>query len=185
MRIERRFTSEGQSAYTGIEFRSTVSEIRNPNGSTVFRQADIEVPAELEPGRLRRASRRKYFRKAGIPAIAHPVEEDDVPEWLWRSRRRMTTAIAKLPEGQARGRRDQRQAGLRPAGRHLDLLGLERRLLRSRRGRQGLFRRNAYHAGRQMARRTHRNGSIPACTGPMASTARRRATTMWISRPAS
>ena len=26
----------------------------------------------------------KYFRKAGLPAQLRPVEERDVPEWLWR-----------------------------------------------------------------------------------------------------
>ena len=84
MRIERRFTSEGQSAYTGIEFRSTVSEIRNPNGSTVFRQADIEVPASWSQVACDVLAQ-KYFRKAGIPAQIKRVEEADVPEWLWRS----------------------------------------------------------------------------------------------------
>ena len=36
MRIERRYTREGQSPYAGIEFRLTASEIRNPDGSVVF-----------------------------------------------------------------------------------------------------------------------------------------------------
>src|SRR5262245_2145379 len=33
MRIERRFTKEGQSAYAEIEFRKALSEIKNPDGS--------------------------------------------------------------------------------------------------------------------------------------------------------
>ena len=37
MRIERRYTKENQSAYADIEFRLTTSEIRNPDGSVVFR----------------------------------------------------------------------------------------------------------------------------------------------------
>ena len=45
MRIQRRFTKSGQSPYEGIAFRSVTSEIRNPDGSVVFRQEDIEVPA--------------------------------------------------------------------------------------------------------------------------------------------
>ena len=45
MRIERRFTRQGQSAYAGIEFRTAMSEIRNPDGSVVFRLDDIAVPA--------------------------------------------------------------------------------------------------------------------------------------------
>ncbi len=37
MRIERRFTVEGRSPYEDIEFRTATSEIRNPDGSVVFR----------------------------------------------------------------------------------------------------------------------------------------------------
>ena len=33
MRIERRFTKQGQSAYAEIEFRKALSEIKNPDGS--------------------------------------------------------------------------------------------------------------------------------------------------------
>ena len=36
MRIERRYTKEGQSPYADIAFRLTTSEIRNPDGSVVF-----------------------------------------------------------------------------------------------------------------------------------------------------
>ena len=46
MRIRRQFTVEGHSPYEGIAFRSATSEIRNPDGSVVFRQTDIEVPEE-------------------------------------------------------------------------------------------------------------------------------------------
>ncbi|MGA9796780.1 MAG: vitamin B12-dependent ribonucleotide reductase [Rhizomicrobium sp.] len=84
MRIRRQFTVEGQSAYEGIEFRNTASEIRNPDGSVVFSQLDIEVPA----GWSQVASdvlAQKYFRKAGVPAQLRAVPEKDVPEWLWRS----------------------------------------------------------------------------------------------------
>src|SRR5579884_3251369 len=44
MRIQRRFTVDGRSPYDGLEFRSATSEIRNPDGSVVFRQSEIEVP---------------------------------------------------------------------------------------------------------------------------------------------
>ena len=45
MRIERRYTTKGRSPYADIEFRTTNSEIRNPDGSIVFRLEGIEVPA--------------------------------------------------------------------------------------------------------------------------------------------
>ena len=83
MRIERRFTMAGQDAYHGIEFRSTTSEIRNPDGSRVFHQPDIEVPAHWSQVACDILAQ-KYFRKAGIAARLRPVIEDDVPAWLWR-----------------------------------------------------------------------------------------------------
>ena len=43
MRIERRNTTSGQSPYAGINFRLTTSEIRNPDGSVVFRAENVEV----------------------------------------------------------------------------------------------------------------------------------------------
>src|SRR3954470_17599260 len=83
MRIERRFTTEGQDAYDGIEFRTTTSEIRNPDGSVVFQLADIDVPADWSQVACDILAQ-KYFRKAGIPAALKAVEENTVPSWLWR-----------------------------------------------------------------------------------------------------
>ena len=45
MRIERHYTKAGQDAYAGIDFRTAVSEIKNPDGSIVFRLDGIEVPS--------------------------------------------------------------------------------------------------------------------------------------------
>src|SRR5579872_6047311 len=83
MRIERRFTAAGRDPYHGIEFRKATSEIRNPDGSRVFHQPDIEVPAFWSQVACDILAQ-KYFRKAGVPARAKPVPEPDVPEWLWR-----------------------------------------------------------------------------------------------------
>src|SRR5580704_11524598 len=83
MRIRRHFTSEGRSAFEGIAFRAATSEIRNPDGSVVFRQADIEVPAEWSQVACDVLAQ-KYFRKAGIPVHLKPVAEEGVPEFLWR-----------------------------------------------------------------------------------------------------
>src|SRR5215470_828951 len=84
MKIERRYTKSGQSPYAGIEFRLTTSEIRNPDGSAVFRADNVEVPAfwsQVASDVLAQ----KYFRKAGVPAKRRLVEEETVPSWLWRS----------------------------------------------------------------------------------------------------
>ncbi|MSP47890.1 MAG: vitamin B12-dependent ribonucleotide reductase [Alphaproteobacteria bacterium] len=83
MRVTRRFTTEGQDPFATVAFRHTTSEIRNPDGSVVFRLADIEVPEEFSQVAADILAQ-KYFRKAGIPSALKPVEENTVPSWLWR-----------------------------------------------------------------------------------------------------
>jgi ribonucleoside-diphosphate reductase alpha chain len=83
MRVERRFTIEGKSAYEGIEFRSAPSEIRNPDGSVVFRQTGIEVPEQWSQVACDVLAQ-KYFRKAGVPLKLKAIPEEGVPEFLWR-----------------------------------------------------------------------------------------------------
>ena len=68
MRISRRFTAEGQSPYAGIEFTQRTSEIRNPDGTTVFRQEDIAAPAEWSSVAVDILAQ-KYFRKSGVPQV--------------------------------------------------------------------------------------------------------------------
>ena len=84
MRIERRFTKPGQGAYADIAFRKGISEIRNPDGSIVFRLADIDVPAQFSQVATDVLAQ-KYFRKAGVPARLKSVKEKDIPSWLWRN----------------------------------------------------------------------------------------------------
>src|ERR1700738_2452485 len=96
MRIERRYTKDGQSPYADIAFRLTMCEIRNPDGSVVFHADDVEVPAawsQVAPDVLAQ----KYIRKAGVPARLKRVEEETVPSWLWRSVAD-DTALKALPE---------------------------------------------------------------------------------------
>ena len=83
MRIKRQFTSESKSAYDGITFRTAASEIRNPDGSIVFRQTDIEVPESWSQVACDVLAQ-KYFRKAGVPARLKSIPEEGVPSWLWR-----------------------------------------------------------------------------------------------------
>ncbi|MDH6232860.1 ribonucleoside-diphosphate reductase alpha chain [Mesorhizobium soli] len=115
MRIERRFTKDGQSAYAEIEFRKAVSEIKNPDGSIVFRLEDIDVPAQFSQVAADILAQ-KYFRKAGVPARLKKVEENDVPSFLWRSVAD-EEALAELPENERYGsERDARQVFDRLAG---------------------------------------------------------------------
>ncbi|MGA3304217.1 MAG: vitamin B12-dependent ribonucleotide reductase, partial [Methylovirgula sp.] len=84
MRIERRYTEAGHSPYETIEFRTTRSEIRNPDGSLVFALDGIEVPASWSQVAADVLAQ-KYFRKAGVPSRLKRVEEPSVPSFLWRS----------------------------------------------------------------------------------------------------
>ena len=96
MKFERRFTTAGSDAYAALEFRSASSEIKNPDGTIVFRADNIEVPAQFSQVATDIMAQ-KYFRKAGVPAILKTVEESAVPSWLWRSVPD-EKALAKLPE---------------------------------------------------------------------------------------
>ncbi|TWG94161.1 ribonucleoside-diphosphate reductase class II [Mesorhizobium sp. J18] len=115
MRIERRFTREGQSPYAEIAFRKATSEIKNPDGSIVFRLADIDVPAQFSQVASDILAQ-KYFRKAGVPVRLKRVEENDVPSFLWRSVAD-EEALAALPEDERYGSEtDARQVFNRLAG---------------------------------------------------------------------
>ncbi len=115
MRIERRFTKPDQSAYDGIEFRQAVSEIKNPDGSIVFRMDAIDVPAAWSQVASDIIAQ-KYFRKAGVAKALKRVEENDVPSWLWRSVPD-EEALEKLPEDERYGAEsDSRQVFDRLAG---------------------------------------------------------------------
>jgi ribonucleoside-diphosphate reductase alpha chain len=96
MRIERCYTKDGQSAYAGIEFRLVTSEIRNPDGSVVFKLDNVEVP-EFWSQVASDVLAQKYFRKAGVPARLKKIEENSVPSFLWRSVAD-EEALATLPE---------------------------------------------------------------------------------------
>ncbi len=97
MRVQRFFTANGGSPYDGMAFRTTLSEIRNPDGSVVFQMKGVEVPADWSQVASDIIAQ-KYFRKAGVPARLKKVEENTVPSWLWRSVPD-EKALAKLPEG--------------------------------------------------------------------------------------
>lgn len=96
MRIERHFTVADRDAYAGLEWKTTTSEIRNPDGSVVFRLDNLEVPAGWSQVAADVLAQ-KYFRRAGVPVALKAVEESDVPDFLWR-READTEVLAVLPE---------------------------------------------------------------------------------------
>src|SRR5688572_27965194 len=96
MRIERRFTKDGQSPYAEMKFRLTTSEIKNPDGSVVFKLDNVEVPESWSQV-ASDVLAQKYFRKAGVPAALKKVDENSVPSFLWRSVPD-ATVLDSLPE---------------------------------------------------------------------------------------
>jgi ribonucleoside-diphosphate reductase alpha chain len=84
MKIERRFTKEYQDAYAEIDFHTTTSEIRNPDGTVVFSLDAVEVPRSWSQVAADVIAQ-KYFRKAGLASKLKRVKEKGVPRFLWRS----------------------------------------------------------------------------------------------------
>ncbi len=68
MKIERRFTRPGQDPYQGMTFVSRSSEIRNPDGSVVFKIDDIQALEHWSQLAVDILAQ-KYFRKAGVPQV--------------------------------------------------------------------------------------------------------------------
>ncbi len=115
MKIARKYTVAGQDAYAKIEFRSVTSEIRNPDGSTVFQQKDIQIPSAWSQV-ASDVLAQKYFRRAGVPAALKSVQEETIPSWLWR-KEADTAALESLPEdARYGGETDSRQVFDRLAG---------------------------------------------------------------------
>ncbi|MBT6566988.1 MAG: vitamin B12-dependent ribonucleotide reductase, partial [Candidatus Puniceispirillum sp.] len=115
MHFERRFTQDGTNPYDNLSFRFATSEIRNPDGTIVFRAEKVEIPEQFSQVATDILAQ-KYFRKAGVPAALKRVEESAVPSWLWRSVPD-EAALAKLPEdGRFTGETSAKQVFDRLAG---------------------------------------------------------------------
>lgn len=66
MKIQRKFTKDGQSPFDSVEWTTRSSKISNPDGSVVFEMPDAEVP-ETWSQLATDIMVSKYFRKAGVP----------------------------------------------------------------------------------------------------------------------
>ncbi|MFY0691402.1 MAG: vitamin B12-dependent ribonucleotide reductase [Paracoccaceae bacterium] len=101
MKIDRKLTEAGKDAYDALEFTHTASEIRNPDGTVVFKLDNVEVPASWSQV-ASDVIAQKYFRKAGVPARLKKVREKGVPAFLHRATADQA-ALEKLPEDQRYG----------------------------------------------------------------------------------
>ncbi len=84
MKIERLYTKAGEDPLASIEFISRISEIKNTDGSLVFKMDDVKVPSTWSQVATDIIAQ-KYFRKAGIPKLLIKVDESGIPEWLQTS----------------------------------------------------------------------------------------------------
>jgi ribonucleoside-diphosphate reductase alpha chain len=115
MTVQRHFTTRTKDVYDGLSFVERRSEIRNPDGSTVFLAEDVAVPSAWSQVATDILAQ-KYFRKAGVPARLTRVAEEGVPEWLQRSVAD-EVALTELPAAERYGREaDSRQVFSRLAG---------------------------------------------------------------------
>lgn len=92
MQVLRQYTKDStqnakntaqNDAYDFVTFKKTLSEIRNPDGTIVFHQENIDVPEKWSQIACDVLAQ-KYFRKKGIPLETEAVFEEGVPEWLQR-----------------------------------------------------------------------------------------------------
>ena len=84
MKIRRYFTSSGEGPYAGIDFEPRKSEIRNPDGSTVFLMENVMVPSGWSQVATDILAQ-KYFRKAGISSDRLEGWKDAAPAGLFTS----------------------------------------------------------------------------------------------------
>jgi len=95
MKINRLFTAAGKDPLESIEFVKRTSEIKNPDGSIVFKMEDVVVPKSCSQVATDVLAQ-KYFRKAGVPKLLKKVKEEDVPKWLQPSI--ADSKLEELPE---------------------------------------------------------------------------------------
>ncbi len=115
MQIKRFYTENGKDPLSSFEFEKRTSEIRNPDGSIVFRMEDVFVPSHWSQVATDIIAQ-KYFRKAGVPKLLKKVREKGVPVWLQSSKADIEK-LELLPEKERySSETDARQVFLRLAG---------------------------------------------------------------------
>ena len=99
MKFNRFYTKDSwKTPFDTLKFDSRTSEIKNPDGSKVFRMENVQVPSAWSQVATDIIAQ-KYYRKAGVPAILKKVNEKGVPTWLQRSVAD-TAAMKHLPENE-------------------------------------------------------------------------------------
>ncbi len=85
MQFSRLYTkADWKTPFDSIKFEKRKSEIKNPDGSVIFKMENVVVPKSWSQVATDIIAQ-KYFRKAGVPAKLKKIEEKGVPKWLQRS----------------------------------------------------------------------------------------------------
>ncbi len=66
LKVSRVFTKKGQNVFDSFKFELRKSSIRNPDGSVVFEQNDVEVPSFWSQTATDILAQ-KYFKRAKVP----------------------------------------------------------------------------------------------------------------------
>lgn len=115
MKIFRHFTNSEKDPLESIKFEKRTSEIKNPDGSVVFKMDDVVVPSTWSQVATDIIAQ-KYFRKAGVPRILKKRNEKGIPKWLQVSVADVER-LKELPENeQYTSEHDSRQVFHRLAG---------------------------------------------------------------------
>ncbi len=116
MKFTRFYTdSNWSSPFEEMKFTTHKSEIKNPDGSIVFKMDEVIVPGSWSQMSTDIIAQ-KYFRKAGVPAVTKKINEKNVPEWLQASKAD-EKELKKLDEEERYGsEHDSRQVFSRLAG---------------------------------------------------------------------
>lgn len=96
MKVTRLFTKADQDPLSSVEFEKRISEIKNPDGTSVFKMEDVMVPKSWSQVATDIIAQ-KYFRKAGVPRLMRKVKEKGIPVWLQASEPD-TEKLENLPE---------------------------------------------------------------------------------------
>jgi len=96
MKITRLFTTANEEPLTSVEFEKRISEIKNPDGTIVFRMEEVFVPKDWSQVATDIIAQ-KYFRKAGVPRFTKKIREKGVPVWLQASQPD-DELLSELPE---------------------------------------------------------------------------------------
>jgi len=115
MQINRLYTKADKDPLANIKFAKRTSEIKNPDGSVVFRMEDVLVPEQWSQVATDIIAQ-KYFRKAGIPKYLEKIDEEGIPVWLQSSKAAEDRLNELAIEDRFTSEKDSRQVFNRLAG---------------------------------------------------------------------